>query len=68
MSEYSRLGSLEWRWAMVRMALGVMQMIGAGSGAVLLAISGVTPWSVGIAVATTLLTTVSVVVFGARSR
>ena len=50
------------------MALGAAQMIGASTGVVLLAMAGVTPWSLGVALATTMLTTVSVLLFGGRSR
>ena len=56
------------RWALARMVLGIAQVIGAGIGAVLLAVAGLTPWSIGVALGTTLLTAVSVVLFGGRSR
>lgn len=56
------------RWALARLVLGGAQMIGASIGAVLLAVAGLTPWSLGVALATTLLTTASVFLFGARTR
>ncbi len=52
------------RWALVRALLGVAQMTGAAVAAVLLARSGVTPASLAAGVATSLLTTVSVLLFG----
>lgn len=55
------------RRAMVRLVLGVAQMIGASIGAVLLAVAGVTRWSLGVAVAATVLTVVSIALFARRS-
>jgi len=51
-----------------RLALGVAQMVGASSGIILLAVSGVTAWSLALVLATTFGTTLSVLLFGSRSR
>jgi NADH:ubiquinone oxidoreductase subunit 4 (subunit M) len=53
--------------AFVRMALGILQMIGAVSSAGLLFHSGVNALSLTFVVMTSLLTAVSVVFFGSRS-
>ena len=52
------------RWATARLMLGVLQMVGA----TLLAASGVMMRSLGVVLATTVGTAVSVLPFGARSR
>ena len=54
------------RWAGLRLALGVGQMTGATVSIVLLAESGLNPWSLGTAVATAFLTTMSVLLFGGK--
>ena len=56
------------RWTAFRLALGVAQMVGASSGIILLAVSGVTAWSLALVLATTFGTTLSVLLFGSRSR
>jgi hypothetical protein len=43
-------------------------MLGASAGAVLLAVTGITPWTLGVVLGTGVLTTVSVLLFGARRR
>ena len=55
------------RLAFVRMALGILQMIGAVSSAGLLFHSGVNALSLTFVVMTSLLTGASVVLFGSRS-
>ncbi len=57
--------STERRWAVVRLALGQAQMIGALVSAYFLITTGVNEWSLGGAVLTCALTTVSVLLFGA---
>ena len=53
----------------MRLALGVAQMTGASVGAVLLAVTGMSQAAVGVLLATTVLTTLSVLLFGSgRSR
>lgn len=53
---------------MVRLTLGIVQMIGASVGVILLAFLGVTAWSLAVVLATTVATTASVLLFGSRSR
>jgi hypothetical protein len=55
-------------WSLFRLALGSAQIVGAVTSFVLLAQVGVTPLSLGVAVATCVLTTVSVLLFGDRRR
>jgi hypothetical protein len=55
----------ERRWAVVRLALGQAQMIGAIVSGYLLLTTGINEWSLGGAVLTCTLTTVSVLLFGA---
>ena len=50
------------------MVFGVAQMAGASAGLVLLAVSGVTVWALAVVLGTTLLTAISVLLFGGRSR
>jgi hypothetical protein len=54
------------RWVFARMALGVLQMTGAVSSIGLIIYSGVNALSLTCVVVTSLLTTVSVVLFGSR--
>lgn len=56
----------ERRWALVRVALGILQMFGASMGAVLLFQTGVTRLSLLVVVITGLCTTLSVLLFGGR--
>jgi hypothetical protein len=56
------------RWARLRLALGVLQMGGAIAGLMLVASSGLTRSALAVALATTFATTVSVLLFGSRSR
>jgi hypothetical protein len=49
----------EWRWAIVWLVLGSGQMFGATLSFVLRAETGMTRWSLGAAVGTSLLTTLS---------
>jgi zinc transporter ZupT len=51
------------RWAVVRLILGVAQMLGAIVSFYLLAQFGINLWSAAAAVATTIITTVSLVLF-----
>ena len=67
-----KMGSVEisaakTRWALTRLALGVAQMIGASVGVALLAVGGITRWSIAVALAATALTVVSIALFGRRS-
>jgi len=57
----------ERRWATVRIALGLLQMFGAVAAAMLLITTGMNAWSLGAAVTTCGLTTVSVLLFGSRA-
>ena len=56
----------ERRWAVVRFALGTAQVMGATGALVLLVQTGVNPLSIGAAVITCVLTTISVLLFGSR--
>jgi hypothetical protein len=71
MSEYeaaiARPDTAVRRWAIVRLALGIAQMTGASTGAVLVVLTGVTPWSLGVAAAVTALTVFSIRLFARRS-
>ena len=58
--------SREQRWAMVRLALGFMQMFGAVFALTLILWTGVTVWSLGAVVATGLVTGTSLVLFRRR--
>lgn len=55
------------RWSRLRLAMGLLQMGGATSALVFLAKTGITTTTLVTVVATTLLTTMSVMIFG-RSR
>ena len=57
----------ERRWALIRVALGILQMFGASMGAVLLFQTGVTRLSLLVVVITGLCTTLSVFLFGRRN-
>lgn len=58
--------SRDQRWALVRLGLGTFQVFGAGASLVLLMVLGLTGVTVGAILATTLATTVSVLLFGSR--
>jgi hypothetical protein len=58
--------SRERRWALIRLLLGVGQIGGAGFSLALLLSVGLTSISLAAVVVTGLLTTVSVLLFGAR--
>lgn len=53
----------EIRLAKVRIALGTAQMGGAASAVTLLAITGMSPWSLGMALFTCIVTMISLVLF-----
>ena len=53
---------------MARMAFGVAQMVGATVGIGLVALSGLTRQAIAVALLTTLMTGVSLLIFGGRSR
>jgi hypothetical protein len=53
-------------WGLVRLALGVLQVCGAALSLALLVQTGITPLSLGAAVSTSLLTTISILLFGRR--
>lgn len=55
-------------WGAIRFALGMMQMAAATVAAVLLLRTGVTTWSLLAAVTASILTTVSVLLFGVPRR
>jgi hypothetical protein len=57
------VSSSEWRWAIVWLVLGSGQVFGATLSFVLLAETGMTRWSLGAAVGTSLLTTLSLLLF-----
>jgi hypothetical protein len=54
------------RLAWLRFTLGMLQMFGAVVAAVLLFQTGVNQWSLGTIVGTGLITTASIILFGAR--
>ena len=54
------------RWVVLRLVLGMLQMCGAVVSVVLLALTGVSPVALATVMATCALTTVSVLLFGAR--
>lgn len=54
------------RWAVLRLALGTAQIVGATSALLLLIQTGLNPWSLGAAVIACTLTTISVLLFGGR--
>jgi hypothetical protein len=54
------------KWALVRLVLGNLQIAGATASFILLAQLGVTPATLSVVVATSLCTTVSVLLFGGR--
>lgn len=56
----------ERRWGFVRLVLGVLQVFGAALTLTLLVHTGITQLSLGAAVVTGLLTTVSILLFGSR--
>ena len=56
----------ERRWVIVRLALGTAQVMGATAALFLLVQTGVSSLSVGAAVITCVLTTISVLLFGSR--
>jgi hypothetical protein len=58
--------SREQHWAMVRLALGFVQMFGAAFALTLILWTGVTVWSLGAVVATGLVTGISLVLFRRR--
>ena len=55
-------------WAIVRLSLGVGQMMGASTALLLLIQTGMNPWSLGAVVVTCVLTGASVFLFGDRSK
>jgi len=57
----------ERRWAIVRLALGILQMTGAALALGLLAAGGATRASLTVVVLTGLMTTLSVLLFGRRA-
>ena len=59
-------GSLPKRWAWLRLILGFLQMFGAVFSLVLVILLGVVPWSLGSLIATGLLTTASIILFGEK--
>lgn len=54
------------RWAVVRITLGVLQMFGAAFSLTLLATTGANTLALSAVVATGVLTTISVLLFGSR--
>ena len=62
--EGSSPGSLPKRWALVRLILGFLQMFGAVFSMVLVILLGVVPWSLASLIATGLVTTASIILFG----
>jgi hypothetical protein len=54
------------RWAVVRLLLGLGQMFGASTGLWLVLRVGVTGITIGVLVATTVLTGTSILLFGVR--
>ena len=66
MSMRSLIADPRRRWTAVRYVLGLLQMAGAIISLVLLALSGVSTASLTSVVLTGLMTTVSVLLFGAR--
>lgn len=59
--------SREQRWALLRIALGMFQVVGAVFSAILLLELGVTTASLIAVVATCLCTAISVLLFGSKS-
>lgn len=55
----------ERRWALVKLGLGLPQMMSA-TGAATLLMTGMNVWSLAMVVATCVLTTLSVLLFGSR--
>lgn len=66
-SQQDRAAQERWR-AIVRLALGTLQIFGASFSVVLLFLTGVNPWSLSAVVLTCAFTTVSVLIFGDRGR
>jgi hypothetical protein len=62
----SSLDLKERRWAILRLFLGTVQIVGSTASLVLLILTGVNVWSLSGVVVTGLFTTVSVLLFGAR--
>lgn len=56
----------ERRWAILRLFLGTVQIVGSTASLVLLMLTGVNVWSLTGVVVTGLFTTVSVLLFGDR--
>jgi hypothetical protein len=57
----------EWWWAIVRLALGQLQIVGAVASVCLLLQTGMNERSLTVVAVTCLATTVSVLLFGRRS-
>jgi hypothetical protein len=60
--------SREQRWAMVRLVFGFVQMFGAAFALTLILWTGVNVWSLGVVVATGLVTGTSLLLFHGRPR
>jgi hypothetical protein len=54
------------RWAVVKLALGTLQMMSATGAATLLITTGINPCSLTVVVLTCVFTTLSVLLFGSR--
>ena len=64
--ESARASSDGSGWGKLRLILGLLQMFGAVVSLTLLATTGVTPISLGAVAVTSLMTTISVALFGGR--
>ena len=54
------------RWAVVRLVLGIGQMVGAATAVLLMISGGFSELALGAVVVTCVLTTISIVLFGSR--
>jgi len=63
---HRRHANKDLRWAVVRLVLGIGQMIGAATAVLLIIRGGFNELALGAVVVTCVLTTISVVLFGSR--
>ncbi len=59
-------GATKASWVLVRLVLGLAQMVGAVTALIFLAQTGLSSWTLSATIVTGALTTISVLLFGSR--